>query len=169
MIQNPKCLQRKGIADTVQHDIIIGSTSMPQTSIGIRVPFHDVHSTGRIHFTAIFRSIEIAEHELRRSIGFPEATSFKDRAFPRVHVECDFRGAIRYDDELTVEARVDRVRHSSWTVANIVCITQEAGKIEQQGVSPLVAEGYMTMVAMDQRTERAIPLPEALRSALVSS
>jgi len=36
-------------------------------------------------------------------------------------------------------------------------------------VSPLVAEGYMTMVAMDQRTERAIPLPEDLRSALVGS
>ena len=141
---------------------------MPQTSITIRVPFHDVDSTGRIHFTAIFRYMEIAEHELRRSIGFPEATSFKDIAFPRVHVECDFRGAIRYDDELTVEAQVDRVRHSSWTVAIIVRITQEAGKIEQQGVSPLVAEGYMTMVAMDRRTERAIPLPEALRSALVS-
>ena len=142
---------------------------MPQTSITIRVPFHDVDSTGRIHFTAIFRYMEIAEHELRRSIGFPEATSFKDIAFPRVHVECDFRGAIRYDDELTVEAQVDRVRHSSWTVAIIVRITQEAGKIEQQGVSPLVAEGYMTMVAMDQRTERAIPLPEDLRSALVGS
>ena len=142
---------------------------MPQTSITIRVPFHDVDSTGRIHFTAIFRYMEIAEHELRRSIGFPEATSFKDIAFPRVHVECDFRGPIRYDDELTVKARVDRVGHSSWTVAIIVRITQEAGKIEQQGVSPLVAEGYMTMVAMDQRTERAIPLPDDLRSALVGS
>jgi acyl-CoA thioester hydrolase len=142
---------------------------MPQSSITIRVPFHDVDSTGRIHFTAIFRYMEIAEHELRRSIGFPEATSFKDIAFPRVHVECDFRGAIRYDDELTVEARVDRVRNSSWTVAFIVRITQEADKIELQGVSPLVAEGYMTMVSMDQRTEQAIPLPEALRSALVGS
>jgi YbgC/YbaW family acyl-CoA thioester hydrolase len=141
---------------------------MPQTSITIRVPFHDVDSTGRIHFTAIFRYMEIAEHELRRSIGFPEATSFKDIAFPRVHVECDFRGAIRYDDELMIEARVDHVGHSSWTVAINVRITQEAGKIEQQGVSPLVTEGYMTMVAMDRRTERAIPLPEALRSALVS-
>ncbi len=118
---------------------------MPQTSIKIRVPFHDVDSTGRIHFTAMFRYMEIAEHELRRSIGFPEATSFKDMAFPRVHVECDFRGAIRYDDEL------------------------KAGKREQQEVSPPVAEGQMTMVAIDQTTEQAIPLPEALRSALASS
>ncbi len=143
---------------------------MPQTSIKIRVPFHDVDSTGRIHFTAMFRYMEIAEHELRRSIGFPEATSFKDMAFPRVHVECDFRGAIRYDDELTVEARVDRVGHSSWTVAFIARIArQQAGKREQQEVSPPVAEGQMTMVAIDQTTEQAIPLPEALRSALASS
>ena len=68
-----------------------------------------------------------------------------------------------------VEARVDLVRHSSWTVAFIVRITQEAGKVGQQKVSSLVAEGSMTMVAMDKRTERAIPLPEALRSALVGS
>ena len=26
---------------------------MPQTSIAMRVPFHDVDSTGRIHFTAM--------------------------------------------------------------------------------------------------------------------
>jgi len=142
---------------------------MPQTSVKIRVPFHDVDSTGRIHFTAMFRYMEIAEHELRRSIGFPEATSFKDMAFPRVHVECDFRGAIRYDDELTVEARVDRVGHSSWTVAFIARIARQAGKREQQEVSPPVAEGQMTMVAIDQTTEQAIPLPEALRSALASS
>jgi acyl-CoA thioester hydrolase len=142
---------------------------MPQTSITIRVPFHDVDSSGRIHFTALFRYMDIAEHELRRSIGFPEATSFKDIAFPRVHVECDFRGAIRYDDELTVEARVDRVGRSSWTVAFIARIKREADTIEQQGESSPVAEGHMTMVAIDQRTERAISLPEALRSALASS
>ena len=142
---------------------------MPQTIITIRVPFHDVDSSGRIHFTALFRYMDIAEHELRRSIGFPEATSFKEIAFPRVHVECDFRGAIRYDDELTVEARVDRVGGSSWTVAFIARIKREADKIEQQGESSPVAEGHMTMVTVDQRTGRAISLPEALRSELASS
>ena len=139
---------------------------MPQISISIRVPFHDVDSTGRIHFTAMFRYMEIAEHELRRSIGFPQATSFPDIAFPRVHAACDFRGAIRYDDELTIEARVDRVGRSSWTVAFIARITREAGNSEPTKTPPIVAEGQMTMVAMDPTTERAIPLPGELRSAL---
>ena len=142
---------------------------MPQTSIAMRVPFHDVDCTGRIHFTAMLRYMEIAEHELRRSIGFPQATSFPHIAFPRVHVACDFRGAIRYDDELTIEARVDRVEHSSWTVAFIASITKEAYSGEEKAIAPIVAEGQMTMVAMDAATERAIPLPGELRSAFLNA
>lgn len=139
---------------------------MAQTSIRIRVPFHDVDSTGRIHFTAMFRYMEIAEHELRRSIGFPQATSFPDIAFPRVHVACDFRGAVRYDDEVTIDAIVERVGRSSWTVAFTARITVEAGNKGQKETTPVVAEGRMTMVAMDPKTERALPLPGDLRSAL---
>ena len=139
---------------------------MAQTSIRIRVPFHDVDSTGRIHFTAMFRYMEIAEHELRRSIGFPQATSFPDIAFPRVHVACDFRGAVRYDDEVTIDAIVERVGRSSWTVAFTARVTVEAGNKEQNEMSPIAAEGRMTMVAMDPKTERALPLPGDLRSAL---
>jgi len=140
---------------------------MPQTTIALRVPFHDVDSTGRIHFTAMFRYMEIAEHELRRSIGFPQATSFPNIAFPRVHVSCDFRGAIRYDDELSIVTHVDRVGRSSWTVAFIASIIVGERDEEQRGRSAIVAEGQMTMVAMDTATERAIPLPDELRSALV--
>ena len=146
-----------------------GSKSMPQTSIKVRVPFHDVDSTGRIHFTAMFRYMEVAEHELRRSIGFPQATSFPEIVFPRVRVTCDFRGGIRYDDELTIEARVERVGRSSWTVAFIARIKGEARMREQKGIPAIVAEGQMTMVAMDATTERAVPLPDGLRFALVNA
>ncbi len=139
---------------------------MPQTTIAIRVPFHDVDSTGRIHFTAMFRYMEIAEHELRRSIGFPQATSFPNIAFPRVHVSCDFRGTIRYDDKLSIEAHVDRIGRSSWTVAFIASIMVEEGDEEQKERVSIVAEGQMAMVAMDTATEQAVPLPDELRSAL---
>jgi acyl-CoA thioester hydrolase len=117
----------------------------------------------------MLRYMEIAEHELRRSIGFPQATSFTDTVFPRVHVACDFRGAIRYDDELTIEAYVDHVGRSSWTVVFMARLTGEARNREQKGIFPIVAEGQMTMVAMDPTTERAIPLPDDLRSALVNA
>jgi acyl-CoA thioester hydrolase len=131
---------------------------MPQVSIQVRVPFVDVDSSERIHYTAMMRYMEVAENELMRSLGFPYATSLRDVRFPRVHVSCDYRGAIRYDDLLTVEAHVDHVGRSSWTLG-VRALHLPDGKV--------VAEGKMTIVAIDPETERARALPDELRAALI--
>ena len=128
----------------------------------IRVPFVDVDSSQRIHFTAMFRYMEAAEHHLMRTIGLPYATALEGLAVPRVHLSCDFRGAIRYDDELDVSARIARVGTSSWTVA----FTSHNVSREQ---APIVAEGQMVIVCMDPATERAAPLPVALHEALLQA
>jgi acyl-CoA thioester hydrolase len=141
---------------------------LPATSIRVRVPFHDVDSTGRIHFTAMLRYMEMAEHELRRSLGFPQATSFTGIAFPRVHVSCDYRGAIRYDDVLEIEARVERVGRSSWTVSFTARLVRDAQKGEL-AERPVVAEGTMTMVTVDAVTEQTLPIPEELRAAFTGN
>jgi YbgC/YbaW family acyl-CoA thioester hydrolase len=135
---------------------------MPQATIRIRVQFGDVDGSQRIHFTAMFRYMEVAEHQLMRSIGLPYATALQDQAFPRVHLECDFRSAIVYDDELKVTARVAGVGASSWTIAFT------AYNISRPD-SPRAAEGRMVIVAMDPATERAIPLPVELRQALTDA
>src|SRR5215510_3320501 len=57
---------------------------MPSATVRVRVPFVDVDSSMRIHFTAMFRYMEIAEHELMRHIGMPYAAAFTDLAMPRV-------------------------------------------------------------------------------------
>src|SRR5437870_101434 len=117
---------------------------MAQTTMRIRVPFPDVDSSGRIHFTAVLRYMEIAEHELMRSIGFPYATMLLDTIFPRVHIECDFRSTVRYDDVLMVNARVDRVGRSSWTDAfTVYCIleTRTEGQNDVQTPGKIVAQG----------------------------
>ncbi|HEX8995475.1 MAG TPA: thioesterase family protein [Ktedonobacterales bacterium] len=133
---------------------------MPRATIRIRVPFVDVDTSNRIHYTAVMRYWEVAEHTLMRSIGFPYATALREVAFPRVHVSADFRGAILFDDELDVEARVERVGSSSWTVAFA------ARRASEGADAPALANGRMTIVAMDPATERAMPLPEELRRAL---
>jgi YbgC/YbaW family acyl-CoA thioester hydrolase len=133
---------------------------MPRATIRIRVPFVDVDSSDRIHFTAVMRYWEVAEHALMRSLAMPYATALKDVAFPRVHVSADFRGAILYDDELVIEARVARVGASSWTVAFT------ARDANGGPDAPILAEGRMTIVAMDRASERPIPLPDILRAAL---
>lgn len=134
---------------------------MPHATISVRVPFVDVDSSMRIHYTAMFRYMEVAEHALMRSISFPYATTLRDLAFPRVHLDCDFRGAIAYDDVLEVTATVERVGERSWTVA---FVARPAGAAEVE--RPVLAQGHMTIAAMDPTTERAVPLPEALRTAL---
>jgi len=135
---------------------------MPSATIYVRVPFVDVDSSMRIHFTAMFRYMEVAEHELMRSLGFQYATSLQSYAFPRVHLECDFQGAIRYDDEIDVMARIERVGTTSWTVAFAAYPPNVAASN-----APTLATGRMTIVSMDPVTERATPLPDELRHVLL--
>ncbi|HEU5347626.1 MAG TPA: thioesterase family protein [Ktedonobacterales bacterium] len=137
---------------------------MPSATVRIRVAFVDVDSSMRIHFTAMFRYMEVAEHELMRSLGLPYATALQSLAFPRVHLECDFQGAIRYDDELDVTARIERVGTASWTVA-FAAYPPGAATSD----APTLATGRMTIVAMDPATERATTLPDELRRALSES
>lgn len=144
---------------------------MPQVSLRVRVPFVDIDSSQRIHYTAMFRYMELAEHELMRQIGMPYATMLQDIAYPRAHLSCDFRGAIVYDDQLVIDARVERVGASSWTVgfvARHLCGPGQADVMPGE-VQPgeVVAEGRMVIVAMDPLTERSTALPDELRRVLL--
>lgn len=139
---------------------------MPKATARVRVSFADVDSSQRIHFTAMFRYFEVAEHELMRSLGMPYATTLWESAFPRVHLECDFRGAVRYDDQLDVEARIERVGVSSWSVAFVARYADAEGVRDDATPGELVGEGKMVIVSMNPETERSQPLPEKLRAAL---
>ncbi len=137
---------------------------MPQAISRIRVAFADVDISHRIHFTAWFRYMEVAEHALMRSLGVPYSTTLLGAAFPRVHLECDFRGPIVFDDLLDVEARVERVGTSSWTVA---FTGWHVGHGEPDpGRGGIVATGRMVIVAMDPATERSTPIPPAIARLL---
>jgi YbgC/YbaW family acyl-CoA thioester hydrolase len=125
--------------------------------IRVRVPFVDVDSSQRIHFTALFRYFELAEHALMRSLDLPYSSVLLEYRFPRVHLDCDMRAGIVYDDQLDVEAVVERVGTGSWTVRFDVRKVRDGA---------LAAEGHMTIAAMDPETERSTPLPALLVRAL---
>lgn len=137
---------------------------MPQISIAIQVPFPDVDSSGRIHFTAMLRYMEMADHELLRALGFPYATLLRSIALPRVHVSCDYRGAVSYDDTLAIEARVERVGRSSWTETFVARLLARGEHPDVERA--IVAQGRMVIVVMDPQTQKTIPIPELLRAAL---
>lgn len=158
------------------------ATETPHATVRIRVPFVDIDSSQRIHYTALFRYFEIAEHTMMRAIGMPYATMLDGVAYPRVSLACDIKRGIVFDDQLDVTAVVERVGSSSWTVAFTVHAAAEPNEAANAyGVAvtppariadvtpderPIIATGRMTIVAMDPATQRSRPLPTELRQAL---
>lgn len=141
---------------------------MPSATVRIRVPFVDVDSSDRIHFTAMMRYFEVAEHAMMRAVGLPYATALRDTAFPRVHLDVDFRAPVVFDMLLDVEARVERLGTTSWTNAfSVRRAPDDTAELPNAAVpGALVAEGHMSIVAMDPATQRPTPLPAELRRAL---
>src|SRR5215472_14822487 len=84
----------------------------------LRVRFVDSDASGRIHYTAMLRYFEAAEAEFFRFLGLSYTHEHKDGfGFPRVHVECDYTGALKYEDLLDMTVRVARVGKASFTLA----------------------------------------------------
>lgn len=83
-----------------------------------RVEFRDTDAAGIAHFSAFFFWMESVEHELLRSAGV--AVVERDAAgveasWPRVSAACDYTSAVRFGDELEIEAGVAAVGRSSVT------------------------------------------------------
>ena len=121
-----------------------------------RIRFVDTDASGRIHYTALLRHFEAAEFEFLRAIGCPY-TSFLSEGvgFPRVHVECDYRSAIRYDDLLEIEVSVGRIGRTSVQLKFRVL----KGEVE-------AAAGNVVIASMDRQTQRSVAIPAGVREKL---
>lgn len=122
----------------------------------MRVQWVDADTSGRIHYTAALRYFEVAEHALMRVLfdgeGNPGSRVF---SLPRVHVEADYEGALRYPDEFDCTARVAAVGRTSVTYA--FEITRADGV-------PCI-QGRIVAVAVDP-DGRPTPLPDSFRKPL---
>ena len=126
---------------------------MPKFTHRVRVAFPDTDASGRIHFTAMLRYFESAEIEFLRALGYRYRDA-PDVGFPRVRVECEYRTAVGFDDELDIAVSVKRVGTSSYTL--------EFAALKEGAV---VANGSIVVVCVG-RPGRAQALPEALKEAL---
>jgi acyl-CoA thioester hydrolase len=125
----------------------------------LRVNWVDTDASGRIHYTAALRYFEIAEHGLMRALSGRSATH-EERTFsmPRVHVEADYKLALRYADEFTCSARVEKLGNTSATYAYE--IRNLAGE--------LAISGRIVAVTTDM-TGTKTPIPAELRALLESA
>ncbi len=116
-----------------------------------RVAWVDTDAGGRIHFTAVFRWAEAAETALMRRLGFLEA-AWGD--YPRRKVEAEYLKVLRFEDEIEIRLRVDKVGRTSITYAWTIL---KAGE-------PYVT-GRHTVVHVDADGQPS-PLDDGIRAVL---
>jgi acyl-CoA thioester hydrolase len=122
----------------------------------LRVRFVDTDASGRIHFSAMLRFFEAAEQEFLRSGGYGyQAMLDSPILFPRVHVACDYSGAVTVDDVLHIGVEVERIGGRSYTLGFEVLREGRA-----------VARGKIVAAAMLRATGESTALPAGLAEAL---
>jgi len=72
---------------------------------------------GIVHFSVFFAYMEEAEHEFWRSLGLGiiQKVDGMTISWPRVHAECDYRTAIRFEEVIDIEVSVIRIGSKSLT------------------------------------------------------
>jgi acyl-CoA thioester hydrolase len=138
-----------------------------------RVEFRDTDAAGIAHFSTFFVWMESAEHELLRQAGVPlvevvveplpgaHALSVEPPgtySWPRVSAACDYKSAVRFNDELDIVVGLEAIGRSSvtWTF-----------RFEQAG--RWVAQGRVVAVRCLLRpglAPAAVPIPDSIQSRL---
>jgi YbgC/YbaW family acyl-CoA thioester hydrolase len=116
----------------------------------LRVAWVDTDAGGRIHFSNAFRWAELAETSLLRRLGLLERWG----DYPRKHAEAEFHKVLRFEDEVEVAIRVERVGRTSITYAWTIAKDDD----------PYIT-GRHTVVNVD-REGRPEPLSDSVRNAL---
>src|SRR5678809_1176573 len=116
---------------------------------------------GIMHFASVFRFMEATEHAFFRSLGFSICTVLPEGRFgwPRVHVSCDYKHPLRFEDEVEVHLLVRDKKRVALTYEFI---------FRKLGTGPPleVARGRLTVVCvgMDEPSGKmiAVPIPDPI-------
>jgi 4-hydroxybenzoyl-CoA thioesterase/acyl-CoA thioester hydrolase len=138
-----------------------------------RVEFRDTDAAGIAHFSTFFVWMESAEHELLREAGValvdvvpepasgveaPEDSPPGTYSWPRVSAACDYKLAVRFNDELEITVGLEAIGRSSVTWAF---------RFEQAG--RWIAQGRVVAVRCLLRpglAPVAVPIPALVQARL---
>ena len=84
----------------------------------IKVCFGDIDNAGIVYYPRFLHYFHLAMEEFfSRELGidYAEVLHQRNLALPTVHVECDFRGRLRYGDRIEMEVRVIHIGQTSIT------------------------------------------------------
>ncbi len=129
-----------------------------------RVEFSETDAAGIVHFSNFFRYMESAEHAFFRALGYSIMMRRFDPplGFPRVHVSCDYRSPLRFEDlvEVHLLVRMKKAKVLSYLV-----------KFHNLTAEPSVeaARGVLTVVCVTHTPDgqlKARPIPQELADAI---
>ncbi|GIW98037.1 MAG: 4-hydroxybenzoyl-CoA thioesterase [Pirellulaceae bacterium] len=126
-----------------------------------RVEFCETDAAGIAHFSAFFCYMEQTEHAFWRSLGETVLQDLGDGwhlSWPRVHVECDYRSAAKFEDLLTISLQVGRLGARSLTTVY---------HVEVEGRT--IAEGKVVAVCCRVHSQHGmapVEIPARLREKL---
>lgn len=72
----------------------------------ITVQFVDTDAAGRVHFSKMLQYVEAAEHAALASKGIEVVT--EKGGFPKVHVSCDYKHPLEFNDQAEVLLKIVR-------------------------------------------------------------
>lgn len=122
-----------------------------------RVEFSETDLAGILHFSNMFRYMEMAEHAFYRSLGLTVLDGANPKTgWPRVHASCDYLAPLYFEEVARVRLLVKEKRKTSLHYLFII------SKLQNNQVV-VVARGHSSavFVAFDSRTgkmeARSIP------------
>ena len=129
------------------------------------VAFSDTDLAGIAHFAQFFPYMEDCEHAFYRSLGY-SAHQMSDAdggwvGWPRIHVSCDYRKPLRFEDEVEIELIVAEVGNK--TIEYRFQFRQAKGE-----TTVIAAEGKMIVacVRFSEETMEAVKIPQAIRDKI---
>ena len=121
-----------------------------------QVEFSDTDMAGIVHFTAFLRYMEAAEHGFFRSLGLSIHTVVPEPlGWPRVHVDCDFRYPLRFEDTVEIRLLVREKREKSLVYSFLFRKLNEDSPRE-------VARGSLVVACVKRDADgrmRGVPIP----------
>ncbi|MBI4346292.1 MAG: acyl-CoA thioesterase [Elusimicrobia bacterium] len=124
------------------------------TELRVRLPETDAF--GIVFHANFFIYFDVARVDYLRNL---DALRFISPAYARnnalVHADADFRSPARFDDVLVVHARIPEFKTSSFTFEFLTLHKAE---------NRVVATGKTTLVVVDEKTWRPVPVPEEFRA-----
>jgi 4-hydroxybenzoyl-CoA thioesterase/acyl-CoA thioester hydrolase len=82
-----------------------------------RIEFRETDMAGIVHFSNFFGYMEQAEHALLRSVGMGVICEVGNQtiSWPRVNAQCDYKVAIKFEDQIDIEVIVAKIGTKSVT------------------------------------------------------